>query len=118
MKQTVSIPCQLQPVTKLALLHGIQKNDSFDRKKKTLKKPHTFYSNSFAVPFDEDDKDKQSWYLDHGYLEIMYQMFKKVNAKERIVGWYHTGPKLHQNDIVINDLIRNYCPQSVLVSLL
>ena len=81
------------------------------------KKPRTFDSNSFAVPFDEDDKDKQSWYLDHGYLEIMYQMFKKVNAKERIVGWYHTGPKLHQNDIVINDLIRNYCPQSVLVGL-
>ena len=45
----------------------------------------------------------------------MYQMFKKVNAKERIVGWYHTGPKLHQNDILINDKIRNYCPQSVLV---
>jgi len=72
-------------------------------------------SNSFAVPFDEDDKDRKSWYLDHGYLENMYQMFKKVNAKERIVGWYHTGPKLHQNDILINDLIRNYCPQSVLV---
>merc|ERR1711962_1246482 len=72
-------------------------------------------SNSFAVPFDEDEKDKQSWYLDHGYLENMYQMFKKVNAKERIVGWYHTGPKLHQNDIVINDKIREYCPQSVLV---
>lgn len=33
-------------------------------------------------------------------------MFKKVNAKERIVGWYHTGPKLHQNDILINDLMR------------
>ena len=45
----------------------------------------------------------------------MYQMFKKVNAKERIVGWYHTGPKLHQNDIKINDKIREYCPQSVLV---
>ena len=42
-------------------------------------------------------------------------MFKKVNAKERIVGWYHTGPKLHQNDIKINDKIREYCPQSVLV---
>lgn len=72
-------------------------------------------SNSFAVPFDEDEKDKHAWYLDHGYLENMYQMFKKVNAKERIVGWYHTGPKLHQNDILINDLIRNYCQQSVLV---
>jgi hypothetical protein len=32
--------------------------------------------------------------------------FAKVNAKERIVGWYHTGPKLHQNDILINDLVR------------
>merc|ERR1712241_1137038 len=72
-------------------------------------------SNSFAVPFYEDDKDREAWYLDHGYLENMYQMFKKVNAKERIVGWYHTGPKLHQNDIQINDKIRNYCPQSVLV---
>merc|ERR1711997_1167402 len=27
----------------------------------------------------------------------------------------HTGPKLHQNDILINDLIRKYCPNSVLV---
>ena len=42
-------------------------------------------------------------------------MFKKVNAKERIVGWYHTGPKLHPNDIAINDLLRKYCSQSILV---
>ena len=42
-------------------------------------------------------------------------MFKKVNARERVVGWYHTGPKLHQNDIAINELIRRYCPNSVLV---
>ena len=62
-----------------------------------------------------DLKFDYSRYLDHGYLESMYQMFKKVNAKERIVGWYHTGPKLHQNDIKINDKIREYCPQSVLV---
>lgn len=45
----------------------------------------------------------------------MYGMFKKVNARERVVGWYHTGPKLHQNDIAINELIRRYCPNSVLV---
>lgn len=72
-------------------------------------------ANSFAVPFDEDEKDKEVWFLDHEYLENMYHMFKKVNAKERIVGWYHTGPKLHQNDILINDLMRKYCQQSVLV---
>ncbi len=45
----------------------------------------------------------------------MYGMFKKVNARERVVGWYHTGPKLHQNDIAINELIRRYCPNSILV---
>ncbi|KAB0797914.1 hypothetical protein PPYR_08907 [Photinus pyralis] len=72
-------------------------------------------SNSFAVPFDEDDKDKSVWFLDHDYLENMYGMFKKVNAREKVVGWYHTGPKLNQNDISINELIRRYCPNSVLV---
>jgi len=72
-------------------------------------------ANSFAIPFDEDDKEKDVWFLDHEYLENMYNMFRKVNAKERVVGWYHTGPKLHQNDILINDLIRKYCPNSVLV---
>lgn len=74
-----------------------------------------FLNVSFLVPFDEDDKDKSVWFLDHDYLENMYGMFKKVNARERVVGWYHTGPKLHQNDIAINELIRRYCPNSVLV---
>jgi 26S proteasome regulatory subunit N8 len=38
-----------------------------------------------------------------------------ILARERIVGWYHTGPKLHRNDISINELIREYHPDSVLV---
>lgn len=70
---------------------------------------------NITVPFDEDEKDKSVWYLDHDYLESMYGMFKKVNARERVVGWYHTGPKLYKNDIAINELIRRYCPNSVLV---
>lgn len=35
-----------------------------------------------SVPFDEDDKDKSVWFLDHDYLENMYGMFKKVNGKD------------------------------------
>lgn len=35
-------------------------------------------SNSFALPFDEDEKDPSVWFLDHDYLETMYGMFKKV----------------------------------------
>jgi 26S proteasome regulatory subunit N8 len=53
-------------------------------------------ANSFAVPFDEEEDDKRVWFLDMDYLETMYGMFFKVAAKEKIVGWYHTGPKLRK----------------------
>lgn len=36
---------------------------------------------SFAVPFDEDDRDPSVWFLDHDYLENMAAMFRKVNCK-------------------------------------
>lgn len=42
-------------------------------------------------------------------------MFRKVNARERIVGWYSTGPKIHTGDLDINELIRSYCATPVLV---
>lgn len=73
-------------------------------------------SNSFGVPFDEGNNEKDGWFLDQEYLENMYAMFKKVNSREKIVGWYHTGPKLHPSDIAINDLVKEYSgPNSVLV---
>lgn len=40
-------------------------------------------------------------------------LFFSFTARERIVGWYHTGPKLHKNDIAINELMKRYCPNSV-----
>lgn len=36
-------------------------------------------------------------------------------AREKVVGWYHTGPKLCKNDVAINELVRRYCSNSVLV---
>lgn len=75
-------------------------------------------SNSFALPFDEDENDHNIWYLDHSYLEQMAAMFRKVNSKEQIIGWYHTGPKLRINDISINDLIGTYCATPILVMIL
>lgn len=32
------------------------------------------------MPFDEDQRDAEVWFLDHDYLEQMYGMFKKVNG--------------------------------------
>lgn len=37
-------------------------------------------ANSFAVPFEEDERDGKTWFLDHDYIEGMMEMFKKVNG--------------------------------------
>lgn len=47
--------------------------------------------------------------------KIMIFIFTCCSARERIVGWYHTGPKLHKNDIAINELMKQYCSNSVSV---
>ncbi|KAK4890844.1 proteasome regulatory particle subunit [Elasticomyces elasticus] len=72
-------------------------------------------SNSFAVPFEEDEKDPAVWFLDHNYVESMNDMFKKVNAKEKLIGWYHSGPKLRASDLEINELFKRYTPNPLLV---
>lgn len=37
-------------------------------------------ANSFGIPFEEDEKDSKTWFLDHNYIQGMYDMFKKVNG--------------------------------------
>lgn len=85
-------------------------------------------TNSYAVPFEEDLKDPTVWFLDHNYHEEMFAMFKKVSgmyllasyrlallvwqfysfvclfcvvitAKEKVIGWYSTGPKIRPADL-------------------
>ncbi|PVU94660.1 hypothetical protein BB561_002381 [Smittium simulii] len=75
-------------------------------------------ANSFAVPFEEEfDKTTNSnvWFLDHNYVETMRDMFKKINAKEYLVGWYHSGPKLEASDLQINELFKKYVQNPLLV---
>ncbi|XRB13529.1 26S proteasome regulatory subunit [Pseudoscourfieldia marina] len=72
-------------------------------------------TNSFAVPFEEDDKDKSIWFLDHSYLETMFRMFKRINAKERVVGWYSTGTTLSESDIDIDALMRDFSTHPLLL---
>eukprot|EP01084_Bolivina_argentea_P015933 29856_1 len=65
-------------------------------------------TNSFAVPFDEEERSPGTWFLDYNYLEDLAYMFKRVNTRERIVGWYSSGPKLKKNDIDIHKLFYEY----------
>jgi len=72
-------------------------------------------TNSFAVPFEEDDKDPNIWFLDHSFKEQMFAMFKKVNASEKLIGWYSTGPKIRPGDLNVDQLVRRYTPNPVMV---
>jgi len=72
-------------------------------------------ANSFGVPFEEDDRDAKTWFLDHNYVESMFEMFKKINARERMIGWYHTGPKLRAADLEINELFKRFIARPVMV---
>ena len=45
-------------------------------------------ANSFAIPFEEDEKDSKTWFLDHNYIEGMWDMFKKVNGEPVLVSTY------------------------------
>jgi hypothetical protein len=38
-------------------------------------------TNSYAVPFEEDPRSPDVWFLDHNYHEEMFAMFKKVNGE-------------------------------------
>lgn len=67
-------------------------------------------TNSFAVPFEEDSKNSSVFYLDHNYLENMLAMFRKVHAKERVVGFYSTGPQIRSNDLRIYEMVQRFVP--------
>lgn len=66
-------------------------------------------TNSFAVPFEEEANNAKVWFLDHNFLDNMYWMFKKVNTREEIVGFYSSGPKIKENDLKISSLIKRFC---------
>ncbi|XP_063933653.1 26S proteasome non-ATPase regulatory subunit 7-like [Zophobas morio] len=74
-------------------------------------------SNSFAVPFEEDRTNPKVWFVDHNYVENMYYMFRKINAREKLVGWYHTGSSLRQNDLEINELFKRFMSNPLLCTI-
>lgn len=72
-------------------------------------------TNSFAIPFEEDENNPDIWFLDHNFIESMLEMFKKINAKEKLIGWYHSGPKLRSSDLKINELFKKFTPSPLLL---
>lgn len=79
----------------------------------TVLKGRVDCTNSFAVPFEEDARNPLVVYLDHNYLESMLAMFRKINAKERVVGFYSTGPQIRSNDLRIHSMVKRFVPPGI-----
>jgi len=65
-------------------------------------------TNCYAIPFEEDPAEPDIWFFDHIYHEQMFNMMRRINGKEKIIGWYSSGPKVRKSDIEINEIIRRY----------
>ena len=57
--------------------------------------------------------EKSVFYLDHNFVEKMLRMFRKINTKERVVGFYSTGPSIRPNDLRIYDVIQPFTRESL-----
>lgn len=72
-------------------------------------------TNCFAVPFEEDKNEPNIWFFDHIYHENMYNMMRRINGREKILGWYSSGPEIRKNDIDIHEILRRYNTSAVFV---
>lgn len=56
-------------------------------------------TNCYAVPFEEELNEPDVWFFDHIYHENMFEMQSRINTREKIIGWYSSGPKIKKADI-------------------
>ena len=47
--------------------------------------------------------------------QLIYHNLFPGAAREKVVGWYSTGPRLREADLDITDLMSNYCDTPLLV---
>jgi ribosomal protein S14 len=51
----------------------------------------------------------------HGLSQVCFKEEANAAAREKIVGWYHTGPRIREADLDISALLGNYCENPLLV---
>ncbi|CAG5124777.1 unnamed protein product [Candidula unifasciata] len=66
----------------------------------TVEKGVVEVTNCFAVPHNESDDEVA---VDIEYARNMYELHKKVNSSETIVGWFSTGLEVSVHSVLIHD---------------
>ncbi|CAG5130971.1 unnamed protein product, partial [Candidula unifasciata] len=106
-----SLVCKVHPVVYFSIIDAYERRNE-DAKRVigtllgTVEKGVVEVTNCFAVPHNESDDEVA---VDIEYARNMYELHKKVNSSETIVGWLSTGLRgFHVHSVLIHDY---YCPE-------
>ncbi|CAC5421639.1 eukaryotic translation initiation factor 3 subunit F-like [Mytilus californianus] len=100
-----SLVCRVHPVVLFSII------DSYERRNEDAKrvigtllgiydKGSLEVTNCFAVPHNESEDEVAA---DLEYARNMYELHRKVNASEVIVGWYSTGNEVSEHSVLIHE---------------
>ncbi|XP_076446573.1 eukaryotic translation initiation factor 3 subunit F-like [Babylonia areolata] len=100
-----NLVCKIHPMVMFGIV------DAYERRKEQAKrvigtllgsceKGVVEVTNCFAVPFDESEDEVA---VDIEYARNMYELHRKVNSSETIVGWYSTGSEVSVHSVLIHE---------------
>lgn len=62
-----------------------------------------------------EDVQESQWYVHLSCWASQWEKELMNLAKERPIGFYHTGPRLRSSDLEITELFKRFCPRPVMV---
>ncbi|ESP01824.1 hypothetical protein LOTGIDRAFT_200059 [Lottia gigantea] len=106
-----NLVCRIHPVVLFTVI------DSFERRNEDARrvvgsllgyydKGAVEITNCFAVPHNESEQEVA---LDIEYAREMFELYKKVNSSEVIVGWYSTGSEVSGHSVLIHEYYSREC---------
>jgi len=100
-----SLVCKVHPVVLFSVIDAYERRNE-DAKRVigtllgTVDKGIVDVTNCFAVPHNESDDEVA---VDIEYARNMYELHKKVNSSENIIGWFSTGSEVSVHSVLIHD---------------
>ncbi|KAK3719876.1 hypothetical protein RRG08_040176 [Elysia crispata] len=100
-----NLVCKVHPVVLFSIIDAYERrNEGAKRVIGTLlgsvEKNIIEITNCFAVPHNESDDEVA---VDIEYARNMYELHKKVNNNENIIGWFSTGLEVSVHSVLIHD---------------
>jgi len=107
--------CKVHPVVLFTIIDSYERrNEDAKRVIGTLlgnvEKGVVEVTNCFAVPHNESDDEVA---VDIEYARNMFELHKKVNSRETIVGWFSTGWEVSVHSVLIHDYYSRECKNPV-----